>query len=106
MTQGALVSYGGELGVADDLRLEPVGQYVVDVVADQIAGDGANAVFRFEDIAGGSILLLDGKQVFGRPVREEILEGRVELSLVAQGGVGSAAFVENLQGGPVLHGIH
>ena len=58
-----LVADGGQLGVADDLRLEAVGQDVVDVVADQIAGDGGDALFGFEDIAGGAVLLPDGERV-------------------------------------------
>ena len=41
IADGLLVADGGELGVADHLRLEAVGQDVVDVVIDQVAGDGA-----------------------------------------------------------------
>ncbi len=83
--------------MADDLRLEAVGQDIVDVVVNQIARDGGDALLGFQDVAGGAVLLLDRKDFLVAAFLEQVFEFRVEAVLVFQRRFGCAAFVENLQ---------
>ena len=107
LAQGPLVADGCELGMADDLSLEAVRQDLVDVMGNDVAGDRADAVFRLQDVAGRSILLLDGEQVFGSMRSANRSSNSVSNScLVRRRGVGSAAFVENLHRRPVVHRVH
>ena len=101
-----LVADGGQLRVAHHLRLEAVGQDVVDVVVDEILGDGGDALLGLEDVAGGAVLLLDGEELLLAALPEEVLELGVEAVLVLEGRVGGAALVEDLQGGAVVDGVH
>jgi hypothetical protein len=59
--------------VAHHLRLEAIGQDVVDVVIHKIASDGGDAVLCLQNVATGAIFLLDGRQFLVRTFLEQIL---------------------------------
>ena len=105
-TDGRAVADGRQLRVADHLCLEPIRQDVVDVVIDQIPGNGRNPLLRLQDVAGCAVFLLDRQDLFFAAFLEQVLELGVKAVFVADSGVGGAALVENLQGGTVMDGIH
>ena len=72
----------------------------------QIAGDGPYPAFRLQYVPRRAVLFLDGQQVFGGSLGEQILKRLIEFRLVAQSGVGSAAFIEDLQRRAVGHRVH
>ena len=88
-----LVAERGQLGVADYLRLEAVGEDVVDVVVDQVAGNRRNALLGFEDVAAGAVLLADRRQLVLAALTKQVLELGVEAVLVLQRRVSGAVVV-------------
>ena len=91
--------------MAHNLGLEAIGQNVLDVMPDQIPGNGIDAVFGFQDVTGGAVFLFDRQQLFFAAVTEQVLEGPIKGVLFIQGVIGGCALVENLHRSPVIHRI-
>ena len=72
---------------------------------DQIVGDGFDALFGFEDVSRGPVLLFNGQNFFVRAFGKQVFELRVEFVFFVQSGVGGFAFVQDLHRGFVIHGV-
>ena len=105
-TNAVLVADARQLGVAHHLRLEAIGQNVVNIMAHQVFGNRVDAVLCLQQVARGTVLLFDGQHVFGAALLEQVFKRRVKRVFFVQRRVGGFAFVQNLQCDFVIHRVH
>jgi hypothetical protein len=99
------VTDGGAAAHGHDLGLEAVGEDVLHVVAEHVAGLVRDERRGFEDVAAGRVPGLERGDLGTGVDPEHVLEDAVEVAPSAHRGVGRPALVEDLQRRAVLIGL-